>query len=146
MKTRERTLLRRSPTFPKAWPAFGVDHATQPNTGERTNKVMPELREATEFGTRIAVRRLFASLVGMVGIVFVAIRASVDRWSIAGGVVFVVAGLALAFWSAFPGRFVCPECGLRLRRPIRLVGPLQYHCPSCDVIWDTGVKQWTGGD
>jgi len=31
----------------------------------------------------------------------------------------------------------CPTCGQRLTRPSKL-GPIQYPCDSCSVIWDTG--------
>jgi hypothetical protein len=123
-----------------------VNHNVWRNN-KRSHDFMPELRDASGFGTRTAIRGFLASLLGVAGIAFVVIRAlTVDHWTIAGGVVFGLIGLALAVWSFLPGRFHCPECGLRLRRPIRLVGPLQYHCRNCNVIWDTGVQQWTGGD
>jgi predicted RNA-binding Zn-ribbon protein involved in translation (DUF1610 family) len=32
----------------------------------------------------------------------------------------------------------CPSCGKRLTRPCRELGPIQYPCDSCGVLWDTG--------
>jgi hypothetical protein len=32
----------------------------------------------------------------------------------------------------------CPTCGKRLTRPHGELGPIQYRCDSCGVLWDTG--------
>ncbi len=39
----------------------------------------------------------------------------------------------------------CPSCGQRLSRPGRELGPIQYPCDSCRVLWDTGWEAG-GGD
>jgi predicted RNA-binding Zn-ribbon protein involved in translation (DUF1610 family) len=36
-------------------------------------------------------------------------------------------------------RFHCPDCGRRLQDAERPRGArVTYHCPHCDVVWDTG--------
>ena len=32
----------------------------------------------------------------------------------------------------------CPSCGKRLTRPRGELGPIQYPCASCGVLWHTG--------
>jgi hypothetical protein len=32
----------------------------------------------------------------------------------------------------------CPKCGKRLTRSHSELGPIQYPCDSCKVLWDTG--------
>jgi hypothetical protein len=32
----------------------------------------------------------------------------------------------------------CPKCGQRLTRHRSELGPIQYPCDSCRVLWDTG--------
>ena len=32
----------------------------------------------------------------------------------------------------------CPKCGKRLARASSELGPIQYPCDSCKVLWDTG--------
>jgi hypothetical protein len=32
----------------------------------------------------------------------------------------------------------CPKCGKRLKRSSSELGPIQYPCDSCKVLWDTG--------
>lgn len=39
----------------------------------------------------------------------------------------------------------CPKCGKRLTRPLGELGPIQYSCDSCRVLWDTGWEAG-GGD
>lgn len=36
-------------------------------------------------------------------------------------------------------RYCCPDCGGRLENPSRRPGEaIDYVCPRCDVIWETG--------
>lgn len=36
-------------------------------------------------------------------------------------------------------RYCCPDCGGRLENPSRRPGEaIEYVCPRCDVIWETG--------
>lgn len=36
-------------------------------------------------------------------------------------------------------RYACPDCGGQLENPSRSPGePIEYFCPRCDVIWETG--------
>jgi hypothetical protein len=37
----------------------------------------------------------------------------------------------------------CPSCGKRLPRPPKKLGPIQYPCDTCGVLWDTGCE-WGG--
>ena len=37
-------------------------------------------------------------------------------------------------------RYSCPDCGGRLENPSRRPHePVEYFCPRCDVIWETGL-------
>lgn len=38
----------------------------------------------------------------------------------------------------------CPSCGKRLRRHRSELGPIQYPCDSCRVLWDTGWESGPG--
>lgn len=42
----------------------------------------------------------------------------------------------------------CPSCGKRLTRPRGELGPIQYPCDSCRILWDTGweAESRGGGD
>src|SRR5262245_36439770 len=40
----------------------------------------------------------------------------------------------------------CPSCGKRLPRPPKKLGPIQYPCDSCGVLWDTGLERGGPGD
>ena len=85
--------------------------------------------------------------IGLGGMVLAVFRLpTVDHWTTGGGATFLIGPLVIAVQSVYPGRFSSPKCGCRIHKAIRFVGPLQYHCQLCDVIWDTGVKRWTGGD
>lgn len=108
---------------------------------------MPERQTASRFGIRIVVITLAISAVGLGGMAIVLFRFPiVDEWTIGGTVIFLIACLTLAVSSIYSGRFNCPRCGCHIPNAIRFVGPLEYYCQNCDVIWDTGVKRWTGGD
>ena len=59
-----------------------------------------------------------------------------------------VAGWAVGFGLGLIGlvrqerlfrRYTCPDCRGRLENPSRRPGePVEYLCPRCDVIWETG--------
>lgn len=38
----------------------------------------------------------------------------------------------------------CPSCGKRLARSRSELGPIQYPCDSCGVLWDTGWESGPG--
>jgi hypothetical protein len=108
---------------------------------------MPEVRKADQFGRRHAIRIVAVTLVGFVGGGIALFKLpTIDHWTIGGGAVFVIVMAILLALSMSPGSLICPNCGSRIATPISLVGPLQYHCVKCDIIWDTGVRQWVSGD
>lgn len=41
-------------------------------------------------------------------------------------------------------RFACPDCGTAIANFMPTDGkpgaPVRYHCPRCDVIWETGLN------
>ncbi|MBN1997617.1 hypothetical protein JW935_08705 [candidate division KSB1 bacterium] len=42
-------------------------------------------------------------------------------------------------------RFKCPQCGKLIRTPVvaeRKGGdPIDYYCPTCDIQWQTGLRE-----
>jgi predicted RNA-binding Zn-ribbon protein involved in translation (DUF1610 family) len=51
--------------------------------------------------------------------------------------VFVASGKVCWFYR-------CPSCGKRLTRSRSELGPIQYPCDSCGVLWDTGWESGPG--
>lgn len=35
----------------------------------------------------------------------------------------------------------CEQCGLLLRRKLEDDSRISFHCPSCNIVWETGVVQ-----
>lgn len=67
--------------------------------------------------------------------------------------------LAVAFFLAWIAAWIfrdavllrsyrCPSCKQRIRSPTipdRAVGdPIRFHCPKCDIEWDTGLREADG--
>lgn len=61
-------------------------------------------------------------------------------WLIAAFVVCLGTGLTgLVRQERLTRRYSCQDCGGRLENPSRRPGePIEYLCPRCDVIWETG--------
>jgi len=52
------------------------------------------------------------------------------------------------FWLAMSQSELCPDCGHKATRPVRvwelLDGPVECSCSSCDRIWDVAIPQGAG--
>jgi hypothetical protein len=145
-------LLVRIVNFRRARPAQQAVKET-PTTAPVANALVPELRRANQFSNRVMIRALIATALGMAGGALTLFRLrsqfpqfAIDSWIIAGAALFFSAMFFLVFWTIRPGRFECPQCQAHVPKPTAYVGPLQYHCMNCDILWDTGIKQWSGGD
>jgi predicted RNA-binding Zn-ribbon protein involved in translation (DUF1610 family) len=45
--------------------------------------------------------------------------------------------------TAMLRRFRCPNCGMRIRKPLRTRGEgtaVEFHCPQCESVWDSGLN------
>ena len=83
------------------------------------------------------------------GLVAVPIMFAADKfhstvlWVVLGILISSVA--AAGFWySAWIFRYYrCPQCHSRLHPepgPSNAPLPIRYHCPQCDVIWESGMN------
>jgi len=74
------------------------------------------------------------------------------RWDNYDAVFFLLVGLftgGVIFGLVWEHRhlksFGCPQCGLTISEPTiteRVEGdPIDYHCPACDIIWETGLQE-----
>lgn len=74
---------------------------------------------------------------------FYAYRQGRDDWLLGACAVWVLVALAgLIRQERLSTRYHCPQCGALLPySPQGKEKRILFHCPSCDVVWDTGMME-----
>ena len=97
---------------------------------------MPRKQPATAWRKKALIEDL------VTGLPFVACMlagAFSSRYYFIAGLLFFAVGFTLQRIRFRRTR--CQRCGLLLRRKPKNDSRVSFHCPSCDIIWQTGVVQ-----
>jgi predicted RNA-binding Zn-ribbon protein involved in translation (DUF1610 family) len=108
---------------------------------------MTRIRAHPTFGRRYLAVNVVTMLPAVPVLVFVFWRGASGVWDLWTWIAigsFAVAAIA-GLWSQHrrSSRFVCPECGRPIVRPIdqREPGaPVDFLCEHCDIRWRTGLR------